>query len=282
VTDSPAEPEPSAELLPPSPSPPPPPPKIDTSVPHSARIWNYWLGGKDNYPVDREAGDKYREIYPGIVDTALAARYFLARVVRFLADEVGIRQFLDVGTGLPTVDNTHEVAQRVAPESRIVYVDNDPLVLVHARALLTSAPEGACDYIDADMREPAKILAAADRTLDLTQPAALLLMGVMGHIDDYAEARSIVSGLLDGLPPGSYLALADSVSTGRAHSEAGKKYAETGAVPYHLRTPEEIAGFFTGLTLIEPGLVPIPDWRPDPSPFPPVRVYSLGGVARKD
>jgi hypothetical protein len=258
-----------------------PSPKIDPSVPHSARIWNYWLGGKDNYQVDREAGDKYREIYPGIVDTALASRYFLARVVRFLAGDAAVRQFLDVGTGLPAADNTHEVAQRVAPHCRIVYVDNDPLVLAHARALLTSAPQGACDYIDADMRQPASILAAAARTLDFTQPVALLLMGVMGHVGDYAEARSVVDGLLDGLPAGSYLGLADSFSTGQAHREAGRRYAETGAVPYQLRSPEDIRGFFTGLELLDPGVVLVPDWRPDPSPFPPVRVGTLGGVARK-
>ena len=202
---------------------PPPVPKIDTTVPHSARIWNYWLGGKDNYPVDREAGDRYREIYPQIVDTARAGRYFLARTVRYLAGEAGIRQFLDVGTGLPTVDNTHDVAQRVAPESRIVYVDNDPLVLAHARALLTSSPGGACDYIDADMRDPKAIRTAAAQTLDLTQPVALLLMGVMGHVSDYDEAHGIVRGLLGSLPAGSYLALADSISSGQAHREAGKK-----------------------------------------------------------
>ena len=258
-----------------------PSPKIDTTVPHSARIWNYWLGGKDNYPVDREAGDKYREIYPQIVDTARAVRYFLARVVRYLADEAGIRQFLDVGTGLPTVDNTHEIAQRAAPESRIVYVDNDPLVLAHARALLTSSAEGACDYIDADMRDPAAILTAAARTLDFTQPVALLLMGVMGHISDHDEARRVVAHLLDGLPAGSYLALADSISSGSAHQEAGDKYAQTGAVPYQLRTPAQIQGFFNGLTLIEPGVVPVHEWRPDPSPFPPTRVDTLGGVGRK-
>ena len=264
-------------------SPPPPPaPKIDTTVPHSARIWNYWLGGKDNYPVDREAGDRYREIYPQIVDTARAGRYFLARTVRYLAGEAGIRQFLDVGTGLPTVDNTHDVAQRVAPESRIVYVDNDPLVLAHARALLTSSPGGACDYIDADMRDPKAICTAAAQTLDLTQPVALLLMGVMGHISDYDEAHGIVRRLLDGLPAGSYLALADSIRSGQAHREAGKQYAQTGAVPYQLRTPEQIEGFFSGLTLVYPGVVPITDWRPDPSPFPPPRVETLGGVGRKD
>ena len=259
----------------------PPSQKIDTTVPHSARIWNYWLGGKDHYPVDRQAGDTYREIYPGIVDTARAGRYFMARAVRYLADEVGVRQFLDVGTGLPAIDNTHEIAQRVAPESRIVYVDNDPLVLAHARALLTSRPEGACDYVDADMRHPEDILKAATRTLDLTQPVALLLIGVLGHLSDYGEARSVVRGLLDAFPPGSYLALADSVRVGDAHIAAAENYAETGAVPYQLRSAGEIIGFFDGLDPVPPGIVPVPEWRPDPAPFPAVHVDTLGGVARK-
>ena len=259
-----------------------PPPEIDTTVPHSARIWNYWLGGKENYPVDREAGDRYREVYPQIVDTARAGRHFMARAVRYLASEAGIRQFLDVGAGLPAADNTHEVAQRVAPGCRIVYVDNDPLVLAHARALLTSSAEGACDYIDADMRDPRAVQTAAARTLDLTQPVALLLMGVMGHISDHDEARRIVAGLLGGLPAGSYLALADSTSSGRAHQQAGEQYAQTGAVPYELRTPGQIKDFFTGLTLVAPGVVPIPQWRPDPSPLQPPRVGTLGGVGRKN
>lgn len=258
--------------------------EIDTSVPHSARVWNYWLGGKDNYPVDREAGEQYRQVFPSIVDVARAARHFLARSVRYLAGEVGIRQFLDVGTGLPTVDNTHEIAQRVAPECRIVYVDNDPLVLAHARALLTSAPEGATDYIDADMRDPAAIVRAASRTLDLSRPVALTMIGVLGHVQEYAEARSIVHRLMDALPPGSHLALADSVSVGEDHTRAHDRYKETGAVPYLLRSAEEIAGFFDGLDLVEPGLVPIVRWRPEPSPFdaPAVtRVGTLGGVGRK-
>jgi O-methyltransferase involved in polyketide biosynthesis len=258
-----------------------PAPRIDTTVPHSARIWNYWLGGKDNYPADREAGEQYREIYPGIVDIALAVRYFMARVVGYLAGDAGVRQFLDIGSGLPAADNTHQVAQRVVPDARIVYVDNDPLVLAYARALLTSTPEGACDYIDADMREPGTILEGAARTLDFTQPVALLLMGVLGHVADYGEARSVVSRLVAGLPPGSYLAIADSVSTGGAHREAGQRYAKTGAVPYRLRSPAEITGFFDGLGLLDPGVVPVPDWRPDPSPFPPRQVDTLGGVARK-
>jgi hypothetical protein len=257
-----------------------PVPKIDTSVPHSARIWNYWLGGKDHYPVDREAGDRYRQAYPQIVDVARAGRYFLARAVRFLAGEAGVRQFIDVGTGLPAADNTHEVAQRVAPECRVVYVDNDPLVLVHARALLASVPQGACDYVDADMRDPAAILAAAARTLDLTRPVGVLFMGVLGHVPDYDESRAIVAAMLDGVPAGSYLALKDSTG-GRARSRANDQYEQTGAVPYVSRTPEQLEGYFAGLELVPPGVVPVGDWRPDPSPFPPAQVDSLAGVGRK-
>jgi O-methyltransferase involved in polyketide biosynthesis len=253
-------------------------PLIDASVPHSARVWNYWLGGKDNYAVDREAGDRYRESYPAIVEVARASRRFLSRAVRFVAGEAGVRQFLDVGTGLPTVDNTHEVAQRVAPECRIVYVDNDPLVLTHARALLTSTPEGATDYVDSDMREPGVIISAASATLDLTRPVGLVLMGVLGHVEDYEEARSIVARLLAALPSGSFLTLADSVSTGTAHAEANRRYKDSGAIAYNLRTREEIEGYFDGLDLVEPGLVPITRWRPE---GPEPKVLSLGGVARK-
>ncbi|HEX9357689.1 MAG TPA: SAM-dependent methyltransferase, partial [Streptosporangiaceae bacterium] len=171
---------------------------MDLTVPHSARIWNYWLRGKDNFPADRDAGDAYAKIFPRITEIARASRSFLARVVRHLAADVGIRQFLDIGTGLPTVNNTHQVAQTVAPESRIVYVDDDPMVLVHARALLTSTPEGACHYLDADLRDPGRILTEAARMLDFTQPIALMLMGIMGHLDD-ADAYPIVHRLVDGL-----------------------------------------------------------------------------------
>ena len=260
------------------------PKDFDTSVPHSARVWNYWLGGKDNYPVDREAGEQYKQIFPEIVDVARAGRYFLARAIRYLAAGVGVRQFLDVGTGLPTVDNTHEIAQRVAPECRIVYVDNDPLVLAHARALLTSAPEGATDYIDADMHDPDEIIRAASATLDLSRPVALTLIGVLGHIQEFGEARSIVSRLMDALPPGSHLALADSINVGEAHLEAHDRYKETGAVPYLLRPAEEIHGYFDGLELVDPGVVPIGQWRPDPVPFDTpaaVAVATLGGIGRK-
>ncbi len=262
------------------------PPEIDTSVPQSARIWNYWLGGKDNYPVDRAAGDQYREVYPEIVDLARASRQFLTRAVRYLAGEVGIRQFLDIGTGLPTADNTHEVAQRVAPESRIVYVDNDPLVLTHARALLTSTPEGVTTYIDADLHEPDTILQAAARTLDFTRPVALMLMNILGHIGDYDEARSIVKRLLDALPSGSYLAHCDgtNVIDKAAVDQALQTYNESGAIPYYPRSLEQIAGFFEGLELLEPGVVSCPRWRPEHTGaggvLPP-ELDEFGGVGRK-
>ncbi len=215
------------------------PPEIDTSVPHSARVWNYWLGGKDYYPVDQAAGDQFREVFPEIVDAARASRAFLTRAVRYLAGEAGVRQFLDIGTGLPTANNTHQVAQRVAPEARIVYVDNDPLVLTHARALLTSTPEGVTDYADADLGDPDTILEAAAKTLDFTQPVALMLLGILGHVGDYDEARSIVRRLLAALPSGSYLALNDgtNVVNKALVDEAQRAYNESGAVPYHPRKP---------------------------------------------
>jgi hypothetical protein len=259
------------------------PSRIDTSVPHSARIWNYWLGGKDNYAVDRAAGDAYRETFPGIVDIARASRYFLARGVRHLAGEAGIRQFLDVGTGLPTVDNTHEVAQRVAPEARVVYVDNDPLVLLHAHALLTSSPEGATEYIEADLHEPEKLLGAAGGTLDLDRPAAVILSDVLGHVTDDAVARDLVRRLMAGLAPGSHLLLSHGVAENRAAVEAQREYNEnSGAVPYTLRTREQIETLFDGLDVLFPGVVPLPDWRPDaPELAPPPNGVGLGGVARR-
>lgn len=254
---------------------------IDTTVPHSARIWNYWLGGKDNYAVDRAAGDQFSAIFPRIVDIARADRAFLGRLVRFLAGEAGVRQFLDVGTGLPTKDNTHEVAQRVAPESRIVYVDNDPLVLVHARALLTSSPQGTTNYVAADMGDPEKVLQEAAKWLDLTRPVALTLMGVLGHVIDYAEARSIVTALLDGLPAGSYLAINDSINTSEALEDALRQYEASGAAPYRTRSLEQFAGFFDGLELVEPGVVLVADWRPDPAAFPGPEIPQAGAVGRK-
>ena len=261
---------------------------IDTTVPHSARIWNYWLGGKDNFAVDRAAGDAWAATFPGMRDIARASRSFLTRSIAYLAEDAGIRQFLDVGTGLPTVDNTHQVAQRIAPQARIVYVDNDPLVLAHARALLTSTPEGATAYIHADLRDPDKILAEAADTLDFTQPVALILSGVLGHVVDIGQARSIVRGLLAGLPSGSYLSLNDGTSViGREELEqATQDYNDSGALPYVQRTPEEIASFFEGLELVEPGVVSCPRWRPDPAPGsasdgPPAELDAFGGIGRK-
>jgi hypothetical protein len=232
--------------------------------------------------VDREAGDQYVKIYPGIVDIARAGRAFLARAVRYLTLEAGLRQFLDVGTGLPTVDNTHELAQRAVRASRIVYVDNDPLVLAHARALLTSTPEGVTDYIDADMRDPEAVLARTAQTLDLGQPAGLMIMGVMGHVPHDEEAQSIVRRLLAGLPSGSFLALYDSLDISEALNEAQQGYDDTGAVPYKLRRADQIGRFFDGLEFVTPGLVRCPQWRPEAGQAAVAPdVPTLAGVARK-
>lgn len=255
-------------------------PEIDVSVPNSARIWNYWLGGKDNYPVDREAGDEFCEVFPGIIDMARASRYFLIRAVRHLAGEAQVRQFLDVGTGLPAVDNTHEVAQQVAPESRIVYVDNDPLVLAHARALVASTREGSTAYIEADLHDPGKILDGAAKSLDFNRPIALMLMGVMGYLPE-DRAQPIVDRLMEGLPSGSYLVLYDGTTVSEALVEAQRRYNESGAVPYHLRSPERVARFFDGLDLLEPGVVSTSLWRPDPGVESPSGAESYGGVALK-
>ena len=183
-------------------------PTYDTSVAHVARVYDYyWLGGKDSYAADREAGDQAIQAYPDLVYSVRANRAFLARTVRYLAREEGIRQFLDIGTGIPTASNTHEVAQSVAPDCRVVYVDNDPVVLSHARALLTGRPEGATDYIDADLRDTQKILAQAARTLDFSRPVAVMLIAIMHAIGDDEDPYAIVATLMDAVPPGSYLAL---------------------------------------------------------------------------
>jgi hypothetical protein len=244
-----------------------PSPKIDINVAHSARIWNYWLGGKDHYPVDRRVGDQILEMFPHIAYLARADRAFLGRAVSYLVSEAGIRQFLDIGTGLPTADNTHEVAQRIAPECRIVYVDNDPLVLAHARALLTGIPEGATDYLDADLRDPEKIVQEAARTLDFSQPVAVMLLGILHHIGDDGEAYTIVDRLLDAMPPGSYLTIAHSTNeiTGAAMDEAVQHWNQFGKPPMTLRTPQAIARFFDRMELLEPGVVSTSRWRPDPA-----------------
>jgi hypothetical protein len=259
-------------------------PQIDRTRAHSARIWNYWLGGKDHYPVDRTVGDQIQQLHPGIVDYARGDRAFLGRAVAHLSSDLGIRQYLDVGTGLPTVDNTHEVAQRIAPDSRIVYVDNDPLVLVHARALLTSTPEGSTDYIDADLRDVDTILDRAATTLDLTRPVALMLLGVVIFIEDDEQTYDTVRRLLDPLPSGSYLVLSHTVTepTMPAMDAAVAFWNENGTPKLTQRTPEQVARFFDGMDLLEPGVVSCSQWRPEPSAWGvPEPVAIFGGVARK-
>jgi hypothetical protein len=259
-------------------------PEIDTTVSHSARIWDYWLGGKDNYPVDREVGDQIAELLPDIVHQARADRVFLGRVVRYLAGDAGVRQFLDIGTGLPTVDNTHEVAQRVAPDCKIVYVDNDPLVLAHARALLASTPEGVTDYIHADLHDPADIIAGAAKTLDFGQPIAITLLGVLWHVLDNDEAQAIIGRLMRAVPPGSFLALNHPTLevTGEKMATAIRYWNQYGKPPGTHRTPAQIATLFSGLDLVEPGVVSITRWRPEAVPFgEPDEIDQFGGVGRK-
>jgi hypothetical protein len=261
-----------------------PPAEIDTTVPHSARVWNYLLGGEHNFPIDREFGDRIRAAFPDVVDVARASRAFLARAIGYLAGEAGIRQFLDVGTGLPTADNTHQIAQRHAPDSRVVYVDNDPLVLARSGALLAGTPEGATAYLHADLREPDAILAGAARTLDFDRPVAVMMMGVLGHIGDLDEAYAIVNRLVGALPSGSHLVINDgtNVIRGEARDEASRTYEDSGGVPYHPRTPAQIARFFDGLELVAPGVVSCTRWRPDPVPaVPPAELDEFCGVGRK-
>ena len=257
--------------------------EIRYDIPQSARIWNYWMGGKDNFPIDREAGDAVIEVNPGIVTVARQSRQFLIRAVSLLAEELGITQFLDVGTGLPTMQNTHEVAQGIAPESRIVYVDNDPVVLAHARALLSNTtPEGVTDYVSADFHDPDLIVADARNILNFTKPIAVMFMGVLGHVEDFAEMRSIVRGVMDAVPSGSYLLLWDSTSTSEDVIR-GRDMQAAKQIPYELRTVEQLAECFAGLELVEPGLVSITEWRPDRHevgvPVEPVDAY--GALGRK-
>ncbi len=257
-------------------------PTLDTGVPQTARIWNYLLGGKDNFAADREVGDQIIANLPQLAQNARLSRAYLARAVRYLAGTAGVRQFLDVGTGLPTADNTHEVAQSVAPEARIVYVDNDPLVLAHARALLVGTPEGATDYVDADLRDPDRILHEAARTLDLDQPVAVMLMGILGHVESDEEAKSIIRGLVDRLPSGSYLAMYDGSDTSEAVTEAVRIWNVSANPRYHLRSPERIAGLFEGLELVEPGVVSVTRWRPDGDPAElPEEIDQYCAVGRK-
>jgi hypothetical protein len=256
-------------------------PKLDTTVPQTARIWNHLLGGKDNFAVDRAVGDQIIESMPQLAQNARLSRAYLARAVRYLAGEAGVRQFLDIGTGLPTADNTHEVAQQVAPDARVVYVDNDPLVLAHARALLTTSPQGATDYIDADLRDADTILREAGRTLDFTQPVALFLMGILGHIEDDKEAKGIIDRILAEFPSGSYLAMYDGSDTSEANNEAVRIWNLSANPKYHLRSVERITGLFAGLELVEPGVVPVTRWRPEPGAEDAPEIDQYCAVGRK-
>ena len=259
-------------------------PAIDSSVAHPARRYDYWLGGKDNFAADRESGDAIAEKFPGIRTAVVENRRFLRRAVTYLTETAGIRQFLDIGTGLPTANNTHEVAQRIAPESRIVYVDNDPLVLVHARALLNSAPTGATAYVDADLRDPDRILndPTLRRTIDLGRPIGLMLLAILHFLPDSDDPNAVVRRLVAALPSGSHLVISHAtidyappelvadLSSGR-HGQGA------------LRTKAEITRFFDGLTLIDPGVVPVAEWRADaePQPRPSASETAMfAGVAR--
>jgi trans-aconitate methyltransferase len=257
------------------------PPDIDISVAHQARVYDYLLGGKDNFAADREVGEKILQASPDLVVVNRANRAFLGRAVRFMA-EAGIRQFLDIGTGIPSANNTHEVAQGVAPESRIVYVDNDPIVLAHARALLTSAPEGQTAYLDADANDPDTILAKAAGTLDFSQPVAITLLFVLQVIKD---PYALTSRLLRAVPPGSYLAISIPASDIQpaAQAEMIRRLAkDVPDVTITFRGHAEVARFFDGLELLEPGVVPVNHWRPGPGgPDPARKLPAYAAVGRK-
>ncbi|HEY6494027.1 MAG TPA: SAM-dependent methyltransferase [Trebonia sp.] len=256
---------------------------VDPSVAHIARIQDYWLGGKDHFEVDRVAGDEAITQLPDMVASVRNTRAFLGRTVRFLAGERGIRQFLDIGTGMPTAANTHEVAQGIAPESRIVYVDHDPMVLAHARALLTSTPEGRCAYVDADIRDPEKILAAAAEVLDLGQPVAVVLMAVLQFVPDEADPAAIISRLMEAVPAGSYLVISHPASDLQAAAMAGMatRLNQLMAQRVRPRSRDEVTAFFDGLSLVEPGVIRCPEWRPDDPEDAAGRSTMWGGVAQK-
>jgi hypothetical protein len=244
-------------------------PHIDSTVPHSARFWDYVLGGKDNYPVDQDAGDAFAAIYPPIVDIARYGRVFLARAVRFLTDQAGVRQVLDVGVGLPLPfgDDLHTLAQQAAPDTRVAYADNDPLVLAHARALLTCGPPGIVGYIDADLADPAGLISKATDTLDLDRPVAIVLANVLGHIPRQRDAVDIVGELMAAVPRGSFLVVCDRTNTSYDHREAQEHYNDTGAIPYRLHSRHEVIQLMAGLEVEPPGLITPSLWRPEVHPF---------------
>jgi len=258
-------------------------PALDTSVAHQARIYDYWLGGKDNFAADRQAAEAAIAAYPGVATGARANRQFLARVIRHLAGEAGIRQFLDIGTGIPTANNTHEVAQSVAPDSRIVYVDYDPIVLLHARALLSSHRDGLIDYLDADLRDPEAILEQASGLLDFSQPVAIMLIAILHAIGDDDDPYEIVGRLVDAVPAGSYLTISHVASDIDAAeiAEATARLNQLSRQHFTLRTHSGVTRFFDGLELLEPGVVRVEEWRPDSELEGRYRSAVWGAVARK-
>jgi trans-aconitate methyltransferase len=257
------------------------PPEIDITVAHQARVYDYTLGGKDNFPADREAAERAMQASPDVAATARANRAFLGRAVRYLAAEAGIRQFLDIGTGIPSAGNTHEVAQAAAAGARIVYVDNDPIVLAHARALLTSAPGGETAYLDADARDPETILARAAETLDFGQPVAIMMLLILHVLDD---PYAVTSRLLDAVPAGSYLTVSIPASDIQSETSAAAARRVNENMPgiFNLYSRAEVARFFDGLELLEPGVVPANHWRPGPGgPGPARDLPCYVGVGRK-
>jgi S-adenosyl methyltransferase len=257
--------------------------RLDTGTAHIARVYDYWLGGKDNFTADRVAGDEALEAFPGLISSVRANRAFLARVVRYLAAQHGIRQFLDIGTGIPASSNTHEVAQSVAPEARVVYVDNDPMVLAHARALLSSSEQGATAYLDADLRDTGKILEAARRTLDFSEPVAVMLIAVLHLIGDADDPAGIIAQLMDAVPAGSTLAIShvpNDMHMG-AMSDMSDRLNRLLSQPSTYRSQAQVTGFFAGLELVDPGVVPIQQWRPDTEEEAAAVAAMWGGVAVK-
>ncbi|HEY8979762.1 MAG TPA: SAM-dependent methyltransferase [Streptomyces sp.] len=254
-----------------------------SDVSHSARIWNYWLGGMGHYPVDAEVGDHIVALVPELPRSAIADRRFLARAVRHLAGDIGISQFLDIGTGLPITDNTHEIAQRVNPACKVVCVDNDPLVFAHAHALLTSTPEGAAVFVEGDIHDPERIVQKAAETLDFGRPVAITLLGILNFVIDTDEAASIVRRLLDAVPPGSYVVISHPTTEvdGPAMHEAVSYWNAQGSAPMTLRTRAELIRLFEGTELLDPGVVTCTRWRPDRTGADIAAVTHFAGVARK-
>jgi S-adenosyl methyltransferase len=254
---------------------------LDTSVAHPARVYDYWLGGKDNFAVDREAAEQVIAANPNVLPGVRANRAFLGRAVRYLAAEAGIRQFMDLGTGLPTAENTHQVAQDTAPDARVVYADNDPMVLTYARALLTSTPEGATAYLQADIRDTDKVLAGAAETLDFSKPVAVMALMILQYVPDEDDPWDIVRRVLDPLAPGSYLTVSDTVrdiDTGRVTEGTARLNQRMGPTQLTLRSRPDFERFFDHLEMVEPGIVPLPEWRAPGSEYP---IPCYAGMGRK-